>query len=64
MYSISLSNWETLTLNEPVPPLFLQEGHANLSANGGLPKGETTIAQPFKVGYERATTHPVPEGDG
>jgi hypothetical protein len=30
--------------------------------SGGLPKGGTTIAQPFKVGYERARTHPVPNG--
>jgi hypothetical protein len=27
-----------------------------------LPKGGTTLAQHFKVGYERARTHSVPKG--
>jgi hypothetical protein len=27
-----------------------------------LPKGGTRLAQPFKVGYERTQTCPVPKG--
>jgi hypothetical protein len=39
--------------------LILQQRGKNVFR---LPKGVTTIAQPFKVGYERARTHSVPKG--
>ena len=46
-----------------MPPGFSHRtGMPNHSRDLSLPKGGTTIAQPFKVGYERARTHLVPNG--